>query len=283
MKSVKTFVQDKQKEYLKGWSNDSQSILDKGLYQWMVSQLDPNHQRVLEIGCGIGNSTLALLKSGKKLISIDENYYCIEHTRKLIEKNGFKVITINDRLDRKLDGAFYATNVKQKSLPNAKTVFEEFDCLLIQSDILQDPKLVEYFKECEIESIICWLIGTHGAKWFDSNLDAWVKSAMEYRLKVQNTVYEVSDEILKEGGVLNIIDRSLYLNDEELKNLIINHKDQASVTKLIVSDKVNQIEFGTPSTNGVGMVKQMSHDTNFEKTQEELWLHSVNVYKKRAE
>lgn len=279
MKSVKTFVQDKQKEYVRGWLNDSQYILDKGLYEWMVSQLDYNHQRILEIGCGVGNSTLALLKSGKKLISIDENYYCIEHTRKLIGNHGFKVLTINDRLDRKLDGAFYKTDIKDKSLPNVKTVFEEFDCLLIQSDILQDPKLVEYSKECGIESIICWLIGTHGAKSLDSNLDTWVDSPMQYRLKVQNTIYEISDEILSDGGVLNIIDRSLLLDEEDLKNLIINHKDQASVTKLKVSDDVKQIEFGIPPSDGIGIVKQMSCDTSIEKSKEELWLHSVNVYK----
>lgn len=279
MKSVKTFVQEQQKKYVKGWQNDPNEILNKGLYEWMVAQINSNHNIILEVGCGVGNSTLSLLNAGKRVISIDENYYCIEETYKKLIDNGFKVFKINDRLDKKLDGDFYKTVIKDKKLPDPKIFFEEYECLLLQSDILQDYDLNNFSKLCDVQTIICWLIGTHSAKAFDSNLGSGIKTPMEYRLKVQNTVYEIADDILKQGGILNIIDRGLYLNEQDQQNLIINHKDQASVTALKVTDKIVQKKLGLPASNGVGMVEQNSQDTEIKKSEQELWLHSVNSYK----
>lgn len=279
MKSVKTFVQEQQKKYVEGWQNDSNYILDKGLYEWMIAQLNGKYEHVLEIGCGIGKSTLELLKSGRKIISIDENYYCIEQTYKLLVNMGFRVLKINDRLDRKLTGNFYKSEPKTKKLPEAVNVFENYDCILVQSDILNDLELIHFCKTIELNAVVCWLIGTHAAKFFDANLENQVRTPLEYRFKVQNTIYTIADELLTKSGVLNIIDRGIYLDEDNQKNLIRSHMEQAEVTNLNVVDQVSQVEFGVPPENGVGVVKQETLEANIEITKQCLWLHSVNSFK----
>lgn len=279
MKSVKTFIQERQKKYVEGWQNDSNYISVNGLYEWMVSQLKGEYKHVLEIGCGVGKSTLELLKSGRKIISIDENYYCIEQTHKLLLNMGFRVLKINDRLDRKLTGNFYRSEPKTKKLPEAVNVFENYDCILVQSDILNDLELIHFCKTIELNAVVCWLIGTHSAKFFDANLDNQVRTPLEYRFKVQNTIYTVADELLQIGGVLNIIDRGIHLDEYNQKILIQSHMEQAEGTNLNVVDQVSQVELGVLPENGVGVVRQETHEANVEITKQRLWLHSVNSFK----
>jgi hypothetical protein len=67
---------------------------------------------------------------------------------------------------------------------------------------------------------------------------------------VQNKVYEVSDDLLRSGGLLNVIDRAEYPSTSILKDgLLDSHRDQASVTSLNVED-LEFIEYSEPETHG---------------------------------
>jgi len=82
------------------------------------------------------------------------------------------------------------------------------------------------------------------------------KSNIDFRLFVQNCIYELSDIILKNNGYLQIVDRGemLYNNEEIKKHYIIPHKNQASVTNLKVVEDIKFLEY-KPLDNGIRMVK----------------------------
>ena len=64
------------KRYITEWGVTSSHFLNEGHYGWMSDKVD-KYVRVLEIGCGVGYSTLELLQDGHKVVSIDENQACV--------------------------------------------------------------------------------------------------------------------------------------------------------------------------------------------------------------
>lgn len=56
---------------------------DKGYYTWMVDKLTA-YKIVLEVGCGTGYSTLALVERGYKVIAVDKNPECFEKAKALL-------------------------------------------------------------------------------------------------------------------------------------------------------------------------------------------------------
>jgi len=54
------------KQYAEQWNTSAQFFYEKKYYQWMCEKLI-EFKTVMEIGCGTGYSTLALLNSGHKV------------------------------------------------------------------------------------------------------------------------------------------------------------------------------------------------------------------------
>jgi len=66
-------------EFIAYWAVEGEAYVRRGDYEWMAS-LVPG-QRVLEIGCGVGFATQALLARGLDVLAIDSLAECIEATR----------------------------------------------------------------------------------------------------------------------------------------------------------------------------------------------------------
>ncbi len=66
-------------EFIAYWAVEGEAYVRRGDYEWMAS-LVPG-QRVLEIGCGVGFATQALLARGLDVLAIDSLPECIEATR----------------------------------------------------------------------------------------------------------------------------------------------------------------------------------------------------------
>jgi SAM-dependent methyltransferase len=64
------------------WREESSQLDRIGVYEWLASRV--NGQRVLEIGCGYGASTAALVKAGKVVFALDNRMDCLEATREKI-------------------------------------------------------------------------------------------------------------------------------------------------------------------------------------------------------
>ncbi|HFQ5059117.1 class I SAM-dependent methyltransferase [Vibrio vulnificus] len=223
-------ISELRSEYIAQWEVSAQHFEKQNYYKWMSSFLD-GYDKVLEVGTGSGTGTKALIESGHKVISIDENPNCLDVAQTKLERDGFKVLRFN-RETLNLDMPF-SYSVQYSAI---QTVDSNYDAILLQADIANDPKLYEWLKTQNIDAVTCWLIGSHGARSFNSYLQENGKpqTPAHYRILTQNRVYEVADEILSKGKVLHIVDRGVELDDFQRAQLIQCHEDQASVTTLKV-------------------------------------------------
>ena len=78
-------------KYALDWNNSAQYFYDHNSYKHLVAHIS-KFKTVLEIGCGTGQSTLALLEAGHSVIAIDQNAFCIEKAKQLIKASGYSVI-----------------------------------------------------------------------------------------------------------------------------------------------------------------------------------------------
>ena len=225
-------LNEKRTQYAAQWNAVNASLFsDEGHYEWMKGLIGP-YDTILEIGTGAGSGTLALVGPGKTIISFDENPACLRFAKDRLEANGNAVQYIQrEATSATQDG--YIIRYSPISLdPLAQGV------TLLEGDLLTDNDLVTWLKSLPpFDAIVCWLIGTHGARQENRGFD-WKKLGNHpgmYRLTVQNRVYELADELLRPGGVLQIVDRGEAPESALLRTDCLNaHRDQASVTSLQV-------------------------------------------------
>jgi len=242
-------------KYINEWQKDSDYFFEQGYYTWMANclyeKIDP--EIVLDIGCGNGNGIIELLKNKniKNIISIEENEFCIDLASKRIKAEGINVKKIIRNTPAFSKEGLY---INQYSEIND---FELSKVNIIQGDILHDDIIKQYIKSQKFDVVICWLLGTHEST--QANLDyinTGMKDDIDYRLFIQNCIYELSDIILKSNGYLQIVDRGeiQYNNEEIKKHYLIPHQNQASVTNLKVLEDIKFLEY-KPLDNGIRMVK----------------------------
>ncbi|MBA5706310.1 class I SAM-dependent methyltransferase [Pseudomonas fulva] len=218
------------KAYIKSWGINSEGHLAQGHYPWMAERVK-GFPRTLEIGCGVGHSTLALLQQGHTVVCVEENPQCIAATRKRLADEGFCVEVIARETPVSLDENAY--RLIYSEIPEAP----EADCLLIEGDALNDPALEAWLeRQPKFDAVACWLLGIHDARGHNAAVDlALMPTAYEHRIFVQNRVYEIADRILRSGGVLSVIDRAQTPTTQDMvEKLLQHHREQASVTSLVV-------------------------------------------------
>ena len=87
-----TTLHEAQIDYINRWKNNAEQHFMSGDYDWVSSLVEKSGARsVLEIGCGVGYSTLALANRGINVISIDSIPEAVETTKKLLAQFGFSV------------------------------------------------------------------------------------------------------------------------------------------------------------------------------------------------
>ena len=199
------------------------------IYEWMAEFVE-GYPRVLEIGTGTGEGTRALLERGHTVISIDENPECIKLAQNKLDATGKKVVyEARERLILGENGYTIQYSVPQRSPV-------EGGALLLDGDLIKDPELVTWLLDLPpIDALVCWLIGTHEARPANTLvLRRRVNDPGEYRLCVQNRVYELADKVLRPEGVVHIVDRGEELTKSLEEDALNAHRDQASVTSLTV-------------------------------------------------
>ena len=240
--------------YTYDWSRDSAYFSQKGYYQWMAKQLEKYFipKLVLDIGCGTGEGILALIKQFScNIIAIEENKHCINSAKTLLENQGISVKVIErmvflPQLDNRENPFSYVNGYTQVDFSHDAQV------TIIQGDWSdEDTELLNFLRSFEFDAVTVWLIGTHMLHQYLRTLPDWVNSDTHYRLKIQNRAYDIADEILRSGGVLNVIDRGINNMDDFLLNWQKNHEDQASTTSLQVTRPVLCPYEDT--TNGIAM------------------------------
>lgn len=242
--------------YLERWKGNANFFSNMGHYAWMASKLKSfNPKLFFDIGCGDGSGIIALLDEFNhndiKVISIDENIACLNSAKDNIEKAGYTAEIIK-RMDVRI-----SNNGAHEIFHNPLHINTTSQVILIESDILTDHTIINSLKEYgEFDAVTVWLIGTHMERKNCSNLASLnIRSSGEYRLFVQNRVYEIADEILHKGGVLQVVDRTEAPTTDMIKNDFIDaHKEQASVTSLEFHS-LDYILYSEPKTgNRVAMI-----------------------------
>lgn len=237
--------------YAEQWAVTSRHFYEAGYYDWMVSRI-AGYTRTLEVGCGMGYSTLTLARAGHKVVSVDENPMCLTATKALLEKEGYSIELILRGQVGPILGGGYVMNYGAVQLNG------QADVVLVEGDILEDHLLAAWLTNGEkFDAVACWLLGTHQYRGRDIRLAEYpIESPLDFRIFVQNATYELADLVLKQNGVLNVIDRDIIADDPAILNgLKEAHRDQASVTSLAVGD-VQFLDYAEPvDPAGIGMVQ----------------------------
>ena len=131
-------------KYSEQWDISAQYFYNKGYYSWMADKLT-GYKNVLEVGCGTGYSTLALVEKGYRVIVVEKNPECINKAKKLLYENGYK----------RGEGSFITGDIVDEALRN---------------------KLVKKFK---FDITICWNIGTY---WNRQMMEKYLPYMYEYGL-----------------------------------------------------------------------------------------------------
>jgi hypothetical protein len=233
--------------YADKWTVSAEWHEAEGHYKWMADDLGLTDATILEIGVGDGRSTLELLSRGHTVVSIDENPECLAAAKARLESAGYEA-TVELRGAVQEDDFQHAVVYRT---PNTRV--RTGWCHLIEGDPVVDPGLRGWLERaCGFDAVVCWLIGTHNAR-LGSNFHYHakeVRSSGDYRLVVQNEVYELADLVLNRGGFLHVVDRGEVEDSEEYRNDVLSaHRDQASTTKLVV-ERCSHIVTGSVAAEG---------------------------------
>jgi SAM-dependent methyltransferase len=246
--------------YAKNWKATSRDHYEQRDYRWMAEILEPfSPKRIFDVGCGSGHGLLALfdvLGPDLQIVSVDENAACLDVANQTLGAAGISVDAI-----KRLETVVTPLGYELVTTPIAKPLTAQ--CTLIESDICNDSSLELTLSASErFDAVTIWLTGTHMMRKSNANvMKRSIRSEGSHRLYVQNKVYELADQLLKPGGVLQVVDRgeaptSELLREDDLRA----HREQASVASLQVMDlKYKSYEplrgnrtpmRGTPGTSG---------------------------------
>jgi len=170
------------KQYAEQWNTSAQFFYEKKYYQWMCEKLT-EFKTVMEIGCGTGYSTLALLNCGHKVVAIDKNIECIMAAKKLIADSGYA----------------------------------EENVIFLEGDIVDAQFREQTLSKYTCDIVICWNVGTY---WDKQMIQSYVPYMLEYGLNIgqikENPESSYSELIIWDacrisnvkGVPIHIIDRS---------------------------------------------------------------------------
>ena len=222
-----------QRGYAEKWAVSASAHQQGGDYEWLAADLE-EFRSVLEIGCGAGHSTLTLLAMGHTVTAVEENPHCIELARERLEQAGYRVQVVLRGTPKALGPAHHFTYDTAYSDIGA---VENVDCVLIEGDALEDAKLSAWLSKHEqFDAVVCWMVGTHQYRGHSAVVAAReISENWQYRIFVQNQVYDLAEIVLRPGGILSVADRLETPSTEFVRNGIMqNHREQASTTSLQV-------------------------------------------------
>lgn len=133
------------KIYADKWQVSSKFFLDSNYYESMSEILKP-YKRVLELGCGVGYSTLSLVNGGHEVIAVEKNHECILKAKSLLEENEGAGVTF------------------------------------IEADIMEECFRNDIISSQKVDVVICWNPGT---QLDEESLQHYTPFMIDYGLTVE--------------------------------------------------------------------------------------------------
>lgn len=181
-------------EYAQNWAVESRNYAKAGDYSWMSSLL-PGKGFILEVGCGAGESTLAMVNSGRRVISVENNASLASLAYENLTSNGIDVR--------------FCTMQEVECIDFSESKERVF---LVVGSIF-DEEIKNFNFEKNIDAIACWLIGSnpevvaHKFKKVPETMDG--KELALYRFSVQERCVELGRVFLANDGFVHLVDRSV--------------------------------------------------------------------------
>ena len=135
---------NEEKDYAEQWDVSAKFFYEQGYYSWMAQQVE-KMETVVEIGCGTGYSTLALIENGHKVIAIEKNHNCIVKAKQLLIDN---------------------------EITDDKVIF-------IEGDIAEDSFRDKIARNYEFDAVLCWNIGSY---WNKEMIEYYLPYMFQYGL-----------------------------------------------------------------------------------------------------
>ena len=241
--------------YCSYWSHNARTFDQQGCYEWMASKLTPYApKRVLDIGCGTGEGLKALLRIGvESVVCLEENFDCIKASEAALHEDGVKVSVVP-----RIGYVEQEDGTHDFMIEQDESISEQGTATLVHADpfLLQVDQPLKKFLETapRFDAVTVWLIGTHDVRRSCRAIkNLPIKDARDYRLCLQNKIYELADEVLVPGGVLHLVDRGIVPDTEQLREMSFKmHMEQAEVTSLVPTE-FDFILYSEPTLRGVGM------------------------------
>lgn len=141
---------DVQELYSKQWAESADYFNSTNAYSWMCNKVKA-FKTILEVGCGTGQSTIALLNEGHKVIAIEKNLHCVESAANNIRSSGYKVGNVIESINEK-------------------------DVVILHAELID---LERFFDNANIDAVLCWNIGSY---WDDSMQKFYIPYMIQYGL-----------------------------------------------------------------------------------------------------
>lgn len=178
-------------EYAKEWEDNASHFQRYGYYSMPLQRLG-GPRTVMEVGCGAGRSTLALAKKGHTVIAVEINEPAAQRACEYLSRNG-----ITAQMTHALPSSL-------QDAPDAPRV------TIVVGDVHADGFL-EPAGGLGLDAVLCWFIGAQ----LDVIADFQGKRGPEltsddvrdYRLSLQARCYEIGRQVLRDRGIVQIVDR----------------------------------------------------------------------------
>ena len=154
-------------EFMAYWEAEGLAYVRRGDYDW-IAALVPG-KRVLEIGCGVGFSTAALLRRGLAVLAVDSLPACLEATRQRAGEGGLALL--------------------------------EADMAVLSEE--QIATIAAF----EPDTVVCWLMGAPAEVTGATPSEAGQQAVSAYREKLHRLVAELASR-LPSVRALHLIDRT---------------------------------------------------------------------------